>query len=167
MIRKIVTALAASALLVGVALAVDNDRGPHTGKHHERPMAGGALMRDDADPGRLVRHLGRELSLTDEQQQLLDNIVSSAQPEIDALRKRADAQRKVIRELDVNDPDYASKLQNAATASGDLASQAILLHGRLRKDIDATLTPEQRDQLKAKRDERLARWKERRDRKES
>ena len=53
--------------------------------------------------------------------------------------------------LDVNDPDYGSNLQNLSVEIGALTSEATLLHGRLRADVYAELTPEQRERAAAGR----------------
>lgn len=100
-----------------------------------------------ADPERLVEHMTRRLELDDDQQQALENVVDAAAPEMNALRESARANRDAIRELDVNDPDYDAKLSNLARENGELASTATLLHGRLRAEINALLTPEQRETL--------------------
>jgi Spy/CpxP family protein refolding chaperone len=100
-----------------------------------------------ADPERLVEHLSRRLDLDDTQQQALANVVNAAAPEMNELRESARANRDAIRELDVNDPDYDAKLSNLAVENGELASTATLLHGRLRAELNALLTPEQRETL--------------------
>jgi protein CpxP len=100
-----------------------------------------------ADPERLVQHLSRRLDLDDTQQQALANVVDAAAPEMSELRESARANRDAIRELDVNDPDYDAKLSNLARENGELASTATLLHGRLRAEMNALLTPEQRETL--------------------
>lgn len=98
-------------------------------------------------PERMVQHLSRRLDLDETQQQALQNIVDAASPEMEALRDRAKENREAVRKLDVSDPDYDAKLSNLASANGELATSATLLHGRLRAEIDALLTPEQRATL--------------------
>ena len=92
-----------------------------------------------------------------------DNILAAAKPEMEALRDRARAGRTSMESLDVNDPDYGSKLQNASTEIGALASEAALLYGRLRADVYAVLTPAQQaeaDQAKGELKERFRRHRQ-------
>lgn len=89
-------------------------------------------------------------SLTDEAQKAaLDNVARAVQPQFEALHERARENAKALRSLDAADAGYATALQNLATEAGDIATQAVLLHGRLRADIGAELTDEQRRQLAA------------------
>jgi Spy/CpxP family protein refolding chaperone len=110
-------------------------------------MHSGAGMHERGDPERMVKHLSRMLDLDQAQQQQIENIVSAAQPEIDALRDRAEANRKAMHELDVNDSDHDARLGALATEKGGIATEQALLHGRLKSDINAVLTPEQRQEL--------------------
>jgi Spy/CpxP family protein refolding chaperone len=97
------------------------------------------------DPTRMLERMTRHLDLEDNQSQAIGNILAAAKPEIDALRERAESTRKAMHELDVNDPDYGSKLQNLSTQIGALTSEAALMHGTLRANVFAELTPEQRE----------------------
>ena len=142
--RKTIITLATTAIL-GLAAplpAMAQDSDEHRGWRHKAHLAD----RDDfADPARMVEMMTRHLDLDDEQSQAVGNILGAASPEIEALRDRARASRQAVRELDVDDPDYGSHLQNLSTEIGALTSEATLLHGRLRADIYAVLTPEQRE----------------------
>jgi protein CpxP len=95
----------------------------------------------------MAEHLSRRLDLDDNQQQALANVVDAASPEMNELRDKVRENRDAIRDLDANDPDYDAKLSNLARDNGELASAATLLHGRLRAEINALLTPEQRETL--------------------
>ncbi len=43
----------------------------------------------------------------------------------------------------MNDPDYYGKLNNLSVEIGAVTSEATLLHGRVRAEVFAQLTPEQ------------------------
>jgi Spy/CpxP family protein refolding chaperone len=116
----------------------------------------GAKGRGFGNPERMVEAMTRHLQLDEVQSQSIGNIVAAARPEIDDLRGRASANRKAIADLDTSDPDYGAKLQNLSDENGYLASQATLLHGRLRAEINEQLTPEQRTQF-AERSQRMGR----------
>jgi protein CpxP len=136
-----------ASLALGVALfAVP--AGPtladgHDGKHRIHRSAG----MHEADPGRMLRHLTRGLELDETQQQEVGNIVTAAAPEMQALHDRSEANRTQMRELDVNDSNYNARLSDLAAEKGAIAAEQALLHGRLRADITAILTPEQRQEL--------------------
>ncbi len=100
------------------------------------------------DPAHMLEMMTRHLDLDDTQAQTIGNIIEVARPEIDALRDRAKATRKAMHELDVSDSDYGSKLQGLSIEIGALTSEATLLHGRLRAEVFAQLTPEQRERAK-------------------
>jgi Spy/CpxP family protein refolding chaperone len=98
-------------------------------------------------PDRLVEHLSRRLDLDDTQEQAVQNIVDAAAPEMTEIHDKAKQNREAIRGLDASDPDYGAKLANLARENGELATSATLLHGKLRAEIHAVLTPEQRAEL--------------------
>ncbi len=97
------------------------------------------------DPARMLEMMTRHLDLDDTQAQTIGNIFEAAKPEINALRERADATRKAMDELDIDDRAYGSELQRLSTDIGALTSEATMLQGRLRAEVLAQLTPEQRD----------------------
>jgi len=150
MTKKYLAAASAAILLTAAATAgFAQEEAEREGKRHTWG-AGHGMHRDGlADPARLVEMMTRHLDLDDTQSQAIGNILAAAKPEIDALRDRAKGSRDAMRSLDVDDPDYGSSLQNQSVEIGALASEAALLHGRLRADVYAVLTPEQREQAAA------------------
>ncbi len=146
MIKKIVAVTLAVMMSTAAgtgAFAQDpeSDEGEHQmrGERHR--------MRHDGfgDTARMLERMTRHLDLDDTQSQTIRNIIEASRPEIDALRERAQTARKAMHELDVDDPYYGNNLQNLSTQIGALTSEATLLHGRLRADVFAELTPEQRE----------------------
>lgn len=96
----------------------------------------------------LLEHLARRMDLDETQTQNIRNIVDAAAPEIEAMRERMHENRKAIRDLDIDDPNHDAELQRLADDNGYLAAEATRLFGRLRADIHAQLTPEQRVETK-------------------
>jgi protein CpxP len=129
------TWLAISALLISTAAVAGG-----SGGHH-------AWQGDFGDPDRLVEHMTRRLELDETQTAKVQNIVTAAKPEMLELRDRAMQNHEAVRTLDANDPDFDTKLANLAQENGELATAATLLHGRLRAEINAVLTPEQREEF--------------------
>ena len=115
------------------------------GKRHMRGARHRMHHDEFGDPARMLEMMTRHLELDDTQSQTIGNILEGKKPQIDALRERAQTTRKAMHELDVDDPDYGSNLQNLSTEIGALTAEAALLHGSLRADIFAELTPEQRE----------------------
>ena len=111
----------------------------------------------------MIRHLTHALDLDDVQRQKIDNIMTAAKPQMDALRERAGTNSKAIHELVIGE-DYAARLNELATETGAIATEHALLHGRLKAEIDAVLTPEQRaqwsDEAKDERDRLRKRTRE-------
>jgi Spy/CpxP family protein refolding chaperone len=146
MMKKIVAATTAMMLCTAAgtcAFAQDSD--DQDGKRHGRG-AGHRMNHDEfGDPARMLEMMTRHLDLDDAQSQSIGNILEAAKPEIDALQERGRAARKAMHELDVSDPDYYNDLNNLSVEIGAVTSEATLLHGRLRADVFAQLTDEQRE----------------------
>ena len=146
MIKKILAATTAAMMCTAAgtcAYAQESDE--LEGKRHMRGP-GHRMNHDEfGDPARMLKMMTRHLDLDEPQSQNIENILTAAKPEIDALRERAQATRKAMHELDVSDPAYGTDLQNLSTQIGALTSEATLLHGRLRADVLAQLTVEQRE----------------------
>ena len=103
--------------------------------------------------GLMLEHMADHLDLDDAQRESVQNIVEAARPEMEALREQVRANREALRALDTSDPAYSTELNNILLSNGQLATEGTLLFTRLRSEIDAVLTDEQR--------EKLARGKER------
>jgi len=146
------------AVSAGAAVAAQAEDGGNFERKHRMHGAG---MHLGGDPQRMVQHLTRELELDETQQQEIENIVTAAKPEIEALRDRVEANMKAMHELDVNDSDYYARLNELAAEKGAIASEQALLHGRLKAEINGALTPEQRQQLADKGDRMRDRFKQR------
>lgn len=153
MMKKIMAAITAVMMCTAAGnWAYAQDSEDPDGKRHMRG-AGHRMQHDGfGDPARMLERMTRHLDLDDTQSQTIGNIIAAAKPEIDALHERAQATRKAMHELDVDDPEYGSNLQNLSTQIGALTSEAALLHGRLRADVFAELTPEQRERAAEGRD---------------
>lgn len=126
---------------------------------HDR--GGHFSMMNKSSPERILQRLERVIELDDAQRQVLANVVASAQPEFDALKQHSREHAATLRALDVDDPDYTVKLQNLAATAGELATQSVLLHGRLHADIEAELTDAQQSALENARESHRERRHER------
>lgn len=157
----ILIALAVTALFgAGTVWSADTEDGDdrrawgHRGGHGP-----GAGFRD---PALMIERMSKHLDLDETQQQNVSNIVEAARPEFEALRDKARENRKAMRELDTTDPDYSAKLSNLATENGELMASGTILFGRVRAELSAELTDEQRATLEAHMKEGRKRFRHRR-----
>ena len=147
--KAVMLVLVSGALLGGNVLA---EGGKRDGEHRFGGPEFGMM-----EPGMDIRRMSRDLDLDDAQREQLRNIMTAAQPEIKALRDSARQNREALKALDVNDPE----VQNIATSNGALATEATLLFTRVRSEVEAVLTDEQRAklaELKESRGDRKARF---------
>ena len=130
-------ALLTSSLLAASAYAdVDDKKGPR-GERFDGPGFG------MPHPGMMMGRIAERLDLDEAQRESVDNIMDAAKPEIKALRERAKANHEALKALGPGDPE----VQNIAISNGELATEATLLFARVRGEIDAVLTDEQRAEL--------------------
>jgi len=142
MSKKIALAFLAAWVLGVVILNTAVAGGGHRLAGHH-----GMMMGDFGDPDRMLGHLERRLDLDDDQALRIGNILDAISPESDALQERALAAREAMATLDTADPDYDVQLQDLAREIGEIATSMTLLHGRMRAEISAQLSPEQVDRF--------------------
>ena len=149
-------------LLASVTLAIaasTASAGPHRG--HGGPHGGpGDGMGMGMGMGMLfhvARHIERvadELGVTDAQRDeirsILDGAREQARPMADALRDN----RQALMDASAPESYDDALVAQLADAQGDLISQMIVLKSRTRANVLTVLTPEQRTQLEAMREER-------------
>lgn len=127
--------------------AINDANHGHRGDSDKRMPHRG--QREGMRPEQMIEMMTRRLDLDETQTEQVKNIVSAAKPEFDALREKGVANREAMRNLDVDDAEYGVKLQNLSAESGNVMASSSELRGRLRAEIHAILTPEQREELKA------------------
>ena len=104
---------------------------------------GGALP----DPGLMIEHLADRLDLDATQRAQVQNIMEAVRPEFEALREQMRANRETLKALDAEAPGYWTQVNDIAISNGQLATDGTLLFTRVRSEIQAVLTEEQRDKL--------------------
>ncbi|MCH7854435.1 MAG: Spy/CpxP family protein refolding chaperone [Proteobacteria bacterium] len=144
--RGIIVAIVTSLALLGGATTGfaeqgDGHRGSRDGRHHDMRGHG------PRDPAMMVERMSRHLDLDELQQEKLKNIMLAAKPELDALRVQARANRQAQKELDTSASDYSASLAKLAAESGEIVASRMVLMGRIRGEINAELTEEQRAKL--------------------
>ena len=150
------TALIILTICTTIAIAQDSGQsdGEHKAQHSKRMHHDGMGRGRDrgfGDPARMVEMMQRHLDLDDLQTQQLNNIMGAAKPEFQAAHVALSENREALRSLQTNDPDYDAKLQNLSSANAELAATMTLLHGRVRAEVFAVLTPEQTQMIEERR----------------
>lgn len=152
--RKFATILMTGTVaLLAAGAAVAQDAG-NSGEDRIDIGDRGARMasrghRQSMRPEHMARMITRRLELDDNQTERVSNIMAGVKPEFDVLRERGTLNHEAMRSLDVDDPDYGAKLQNLSAEQGELAATTAELRGRIRAEIHAILTPEQREKFAA------------------
>ncbi len=126
------------------------DRGPRGGPGFGMPGMPGPEM--------IVGRMAERLGLDDVQREFVRNIMDAARPELQALHEKARANRDALATLDAG----SAEVQNIAISNGELATEATLLFARVRSEINAVLTEEQRAELAVLKESRQDRREDRR-----
>lgn len=103
------------------------------------------------DPGMMIGHMAEHLDLDDAQRESVKNIMDAAKPEMKALREKVRANHEALRTLDAGDPE----IQNIAIENGELATEGTLLFARVRGEVHAVLTDEQRAKMAEFKEQRM------------
>ncbi len=98
-------------------------------------------------PRLMIEHMADYLDLDEVQRETVRGILEAARPEIEAIREQAKANRQALEALDLTDPANAVVLNDIAISNGELATQGTLLFTRIRGEVNAILTDEQREKL--------------------
>ena len=133
--------LVASGMNSVLAQKEDGQRESREGHHR------GMRSMGHRDPARMIERMSSHLDLSELQQEKLNNIMLAAQPEFDEQRGRQKANREAMHALNVDDPDYSSKLEFLAAENGELVASTTMLMGRIRAEINSELTDEQREKM--------------------
>ena len=130
----LVASTAGTTVLAESADRSKSDRGDRHGMHADSFAA----------PGHFSEKMADRLDLDETQRQAVQNIQLAAAPEITALRERMQANRENMKALEPNDPNRSALLNDIAIEKGQLTTEATLLFDRVRNEVGAVLTDEQR-----------------------
>lgn len=176
-----VAALAATTLGMSVAAQAQGagpgpgagaGPGMQHGAHRGGPppgMMGGEPGSMMGMPGpRMLERMAGELGLTDDQKQKIQGIFAAGRPEMEQGRDLARQNAEKLRATKPDDKNYDVVVSEVARSAGELASRAVTQRAKVRAQVWAVLTPEQRTRMEAAQTERRERMKrrmeERRDR---
>lgn len=173
---------AIAAMTMGMTMAAEAQQGPGPGPgggpgmghgdHRGAPPPG--MMGDGPGPmmgmqgPRMLERMAGELGLSDDQKQKIQGIFAASRPEMDQARDLARQNAAKLRATKPDDRNYDAVVSEVARSAGDLASRAVTQRAKVRAQIWAVLTPEQRTKMETIQSERRERMKrrmeERRDR---
>ena len=128
------------AATVGTTVLAQSDERSRGDRGDRHGMSGG----DFGAPGQISEKMADRLGLDETQKQTVQNIQTAAKPEITALRERTKANRDKMQALGADDPNRSALLNDIAVENGQLATEATLLFDRVRGELSAVLTDEQR-----------------------
>ena len=137
--KKFSYALFAAMLVVVVPMTLQ--------AHPGGPGFGMGAAAGIPDPELMIEHMADHLDLDESQRASVQSLLESVRPEAEALRAKAQANREALRALETSDPAYETTLNNIALSQGQLATEGTLLATRVRTELDAVLTDEQRAKL--------------------
>ena len=117
----------------------------------------------ERDPGRMLEHMADRLDLSDSQRDQAEQIIAGTMEQGGQYREEMSGLRDQLRAMQDNfDPDTARAIsERIGVLTGEMAYQM----ASTQSQIYQMLTPEQREQmeaLRAQREERRAKWHERR-----
>jgi protein CpxP len=138
------TALLATTLIAGL-VATAAQAGGGCQRHHD--------IGSEARINRLAEHL--ELSAA--QRDKVRAIVDQSRPAMRAVHDKMRDNRQAMRALMQQEKPADNEIRRLAEARGKLVAEMAVLRARMKSDIHAVLTPEQRDKLKQHMEQRRSR----------
>lgn len=169
-----VAALAVTTLgIQGVVQAQGAGPGPGAGagpgmQHGQHPGGPPPGMMGDGPgpmmgmPGpRMLERMAGELGLSDDQKQKIQGIFAASRPEMEQGRDLARQNADKLRATRPDDKKYDAVVSEVARSAGELASRAVTQRARLRAQVWAVLTAEQRTKMETMQAERRERMKQR------
>jgi Spy/CpxP family protein refolding chaperone len=110
-------------------------------------------------------YLAQRLDLSDEQRAGIRGLIEQARPRLHQLRDARRANFRTLRDMAADDPVYDEVVERVARDNGRIEAAMIRERSRVRAEVAALLTPEQRTraaELKAAQRDRMQRRHERR-----
>lgn len=136
--KIIITISVVAVLALGTIMAVAAQH--QFGKHRGRGFGG--------DPEKFIEHginrAATALDLTDEQKTRIKAIMEAEKPVVQPLIQQVAAQRQELRQATSNGQFNEAQVQELATKQGQTMTQLIIAKERVKAQIFAVLTPEQR-----------------------
>lgn len=111
---------------------------------------------------RMFERIADELALTDAQRKQIRGLFDAARPAMEQRRETMRADAELLRRTEPGDKDYAAVVERVSRSAGELAASGVADAAKLRAQVWAVLTPEQRTKMKDMGDKLRDRMAERR-----
>jgi Spy/CpxP family protein refolding chaperone len=147
MLRTGVVALGAAVIVMGT-LAIGIAAAPSALAQSANQTSNDRPVRDGRR-GPPMKMLALALDLTDAQQEQIKAIFDGHRPDFDDIRNRARTARQAVRQAVVSDEVNEQAIRSAVTARAQVEADGAILRARIRKEVQAVLTPEQRANAEA------------------
>lgn len=98
-----------------------------------------------------IAYMARHLDMTEEQKAQLRDVLDAARPEADRLADAMIDNRQAMKTLRKSETFSEDEIRAIADQQGRLTADMIVLHARVRSQIGAILTPDQRERLEKMR----------------
>jgi Spy/CpxP family protein refolding chaperone len=141
-------------LLIGTAIAGSLAAGlvfampPGSGESCMHGGHGMGFEHRGMDADSYIDRMAQRLDLTTEQRDKVRAIVDKARPQTRELRDKLSENRKQLQALTQQGTAKEGEVRKLADAKGKLIADMIVQRSKLRNEIDAVLTPEQREKLR-------------------
>ena len=126
----------------------------HHGKMHKRGKRGGGKH--------MMKRMAKVLGLTDAQKAEMKTLREAHRAEVKPLREKGKANREAMSALDLTAADYDGQVAALADQQANLARDMFVLKNKMKQQMSAVLTEEQREKAKEMRAERKKRKEQRR-----
>ena len=145
----VTTLLLGSLSLTGMHSAfADDDREEKHGYHSEHHGEHGGKYCDKHGKGNRIERMKQHLGLTDDQVKKMQDLREKYQPQKQALREKMRDTRKQLRDVMHAEQLDQREVKILANKIGDLKAEKIMLHAKKRSEMNAILTPEQRQKMR-------------------
>lgn len=108
-----------------------------------------------------MEHMSDMLDMTDEQEAKLKEILKSAKEDKKANKTSRREMRKQMMLLNPDDPDFMTKVEKHADTAATHMKEKILRSAKVRQDINAILTDEQKQKMQRLMEKRMKKMADR------
>lgn len=137
--------IGAVAVLAGAAIATQTEAPPpESGHEHRGPPPGPGFMMAGMIPPGALPHIAKQLGLTADQQQRIQEFLDQAKPSFRQLREQLRASAELLAKTRPDDPSYTTVVTNVSQAMSGVTAQMVLQGSQLRSQIFGVLNADQK-----------------------
>jgi Spy/CpxP family protein refolding chaperone len=152
--KSIKTLLIGTAIVGSVAAGLAYAMPPGSGEHCLHGGRGMGFGQHGMDADAHVDRMAERLDLTKEQRDKVRAIVDKTRPQTRELRDKLSENRKQLQTLTRQGTAKEGEIRKLADSQGRLIADLIVQHSKVQGEINAVLTPEQRDKMQQRFEQR-------------